>query len=379
MSVNLKEYRKKAKTGSKVRRKEKTSILDRDISINLSRFGDKKKKRLYSDLALLIKSGLDLRAALEMVAEEFKSKKDKDLVLGIQKDVVAGQSISDVLKENDGFGVYEVESVRIGEESGRLVYTFDYLTEYFDKRITLKRQLMRVLAYPMFVIFVSVAVIYFMLNNVVPLFSDIFKRFDTELPTITKWIISISQSFSFYLGFFVIFAIAMAVLMITQKNKVWMRRFVASAQLKFPFFGKLVRKIYLARFCQSMYLLVSSGNPITSSLQLSRDMINFYPIEVALTQITTEVEQGKSLHAGLSEFSIFEKRMVSLIRVGEEVNQLDKIFEELSEQFNSEVEHQSSIVGSLLEPALIIFIALFVGVILISMYLPLFELSNVIK
>ncbi|MEM9023679.1 MAG: type II secretion system F family protein, partial [Bacteroidota bacterium] len=128
----------------------------------------------------------------------------------------------------------------------------------------------------------------------------------------------------------------------------------------------------------SMHLLTASQTPLVEALNLVEKMISFYPMEAALPHIRNGILQGEALHASLARFPVFNKRMVSLIKVAEEVNQLDMIFEKLSHQYSDEVEHQTGMIGSVIEPIMIIFIAVFVGFILIAMYLPLFELSTTI-
>nr|MBA3971958.1 type II secretion system F family protein [Bacteroidota bacterium] len=140
----------------------------------------------------------------------------------------------------------------------------------------------------------------------------------------------------------------------------------------------MVSKIYLARFCQSMNLLISAKTPLVTAIDLVKKMVGFYPIEVSLEIIQNDILQGVPLHVTLAKFEIYNKRMISLIKVAEEVNQLDTMFSKLAKQYSDEVEHQTSILGSLIEPIMIIFLGVLVAVILIAMYLPLFQMSSTI-
>jgi len=125
-----------------------------------------------------------------------------------------------------------------------------------------------------------------------------------------------------------------------------------------------------------MYLLLRSRIPLIEALGLVREMLCFYPLEYSLSFISDEIMHGSSLNRSMGHFRIYEKRMVSMVKVAEETNQLDLIFRNLEKQYNSEIEQKTEIIGNLLEPVLIIFIGLFVGLILVSMYLPMFKLST---
>jgi type IV pilus assembly protein PilC len=179
----------------------------------------------------------------------------------------------------------------------------------------------------------------------------------------------------YFLLFFVLMIIGTFVVY-RQRHKIWFRKFGALIILKMPFFGELIRKIYLARFCHSMTLLIGSRIPLLRAISLVRQMIGFYPIETSLIQIEASILRGETLHASLAQFPVYHRRMISLIRVGEEVNQLEGFFDKIAKQYTDDIEHQTAMISSLIEPFMIIFLGLVVGVILIAMYLPLFNLSN---
>jgi type IV pilus assembly protein PilC len=146
--------------------------------------------------------------------------------------------------------------------------------------------------------------------------------------------------------------------------------------LNLPLVGEIIGKIYLARFSHAMTLLVTSKIPLLRATSLIKQMIAFYPLEVALNQAEQDIMKGDFLLKLLARFPIFPKRMLSLIKIGEVVNQLELFFDKIAKQYSDEVEHQTNLIGSMIEPFMIIFLGLIVGVILIAMYLPLFQLST---
>jgi type IV pilus assembly protein PilC len=218
--------------------------------------------------------------------------------------------------------------------------------------------------------------VFFMINFVVPMFADVFKRFGNDLPAITALIISVSKGFKAFLPYLLLFIIGISSFCYWQRNQDWFRKTTSTLALKTPFLGDMVRKIYLARFCYMMNLLIGAKVPILQSLELIRKMVKFYPIESTLAPISDAILHGKNLHEAMSVYAIYEKKMVSLIKVGEEVNKLEQFFEKLAKQYTDDVEHKSSLLSSVVEPVLIIFLGLIVGLILVAMYLPMFQLGN---
>ncbi len=163
------------------------------------------------------------------------------------------------------------------------------------------------------------------------------------------------------------------------KEKQPYRALTTKLVLRIPYFGNLVRKIYISRFCQSMNLLITSKTTLINSLSLTAKMIGFYPIEMAIAEIKEDITRGVSLSDSLKKHPVFENKMVSMVEVAEQVNQLDTMFERLTEQYNEEISHQTKMIGVILEPMIIIVIGIIVGVIMISMYAPMFDLSKIIN
>lgn len=350
--------------------------LNKDINLFGKRLNDKRKERFYAELSILLSAGVDIKTALELVAVQQNKNKFKELFTSIKDKVIGGENLSFALQSSGYFTAYEYYSLRIGEESGKISEVLNELTKFYEGKIKQKRQVVSALSYPIVITLTAFGAIFFMLRFVIPLFADVFKRFKTDLPPLTKLIIHISDVLSHYFLIFLLFLIFFTAFIYVQRNKEWFRKVSSSIILKIPFIGDLVRKIYLARFCHAMNLLVSAKTPLINSLELVKKMVGFYPIENSLEGINKMILDGEPFYQGLSKYNIYTTRMVSLVKVAEEVNRLEIIFEKLSKQFTDEVEHQTSIISSLLEPVIIIFLGLLVAIILVSMYLPLFKLST---
>jgi type IV pilus assembly protein PilC len=355
------------------------SLLNKDISLSGKKLKDRKKNNFYLDIYVLLSSGVDIKTTLDIISSDAQKKEDKELLGKLGKDIINGMGLSEAMDHSGKFSAYEIHSISIGEESGQLVSVIKNLCDYYSKKIEQKRKIINALSYPLIVMTTAVLAIAFMLRFIIPMFEDVFKRFNNkELPAVTRFIIHLSNFFShnYLTGLFIL--VLIVILYFAVKKKPWHRKFSSHLLLRLPVFGEIFRKIYLGRFCMSMELLAGAKVPLINSIQLMKKMIGFYPLEVSLDPIEKNLISGKSLHESLAEFKVYDKRMVSLIKVAEEVNQLQEVFGKLKKQYNDDVDYRSNTMGNLLEPLIIIFIGLFVGIVLIAMYLPMFQLSTTI-
>lgn len=374
--IQLKDVQKKQQRISGKPTGSLLDFLNKDISLSGGKLSDKKKEAFYHELGILFSAGVDIKSSLELIEEEQSNRKDKALFANIKEQVIAGGTLSQAIQKSGQFSNYEYYSIQIGEETGKLALVLKELAGFYLNKIKQKRQLVSALSYPVLVLSTSIGAILFMMNYIVPMFADIFKRFGGDLPWITAFILHISKIIGAYFYLFVLLLGSCLAIVFTQKEKTWFRKGMASLVLRLPFVGEMVRKVYLARFCHSMTLLIGSKIPLVRALSLVRQMVGFYPLEESISHIEKDILQGGSFHTSMARFPIYHKRMVSLVKVGEEVNQLELFFDKIGKQYTEDVEHQTGIISSLMEPLMIIFLGLIVGVILIAMYLPLFKLSS---
>jgi len=352
--------------------------INKDVTFGKT-LNDKAKQQFYAEFHSLLDAGMDIQRSMNIIIEEQTKKKKIELFAAIHDDLVGGNSFSDALKKSNEFTPYEYQSIKIGEESGRLKTVLFQLHEYYHNKVKLRKHLTSVFTYPAFVFLITIGVLYFMLNTVVPMFQEVFQQFGQELPWLTKKIIFISENFSTYAIVFLIFVGGIVFLHLSQRNEVWYRKWTGNLLIRLPVFGKLFKKIYLARFTQSLGLLMVSRTPLVRSLELVKEMIRFYPLEKALEKAKVEILKGNSLHKGLQDSVMIDKRFISLIKIAEEINKLDETFQRMTDQLNEDIDHQTKLIGTLMEPFIILLIGAVVGVIMVAMYLPMFNLSNVIQ
>lgn len=372
MPIEIKQAPKKKRVESK---RKGGSFLSKEISLTKG-LSDKRKETLYGELSILFSSGVDIERALDIIAEQLKKQKEKEVISSLREALIAGKSLSEALEARGDFTPYEYYSLRIGEETGNMQRVLAQLAQFFKRKVKQRRQVMNALSYPLLVLGTSLLAVGFMMNFVVPMFTEVFLRFNGELPALTKKIIALSDFFQthFSMVFFGIVAIIGGVYAI--RHRTFFRKYSAALVLRIPVVGPLVKKIYSARFAHSMALLVSAHVPMLRAIDLVEKMIGFYPYQMAMGAIKKGILRGDFLYQSLLQFSFFDARLTSLVKVAEEVNKLDTIFEELSSQYTEEIEHQIGVMGNLMEPLLIIFVGLLVGIILIAMYLPMFQISS---
>jgi len=377
VAINLKNINPTPTTTTQESSDKKTILqfLNQDISFNSS-FPDKKKEQFYSEISLLLSAGTDIKTALELIVDETEKEKDKKLLKEIKDDIINGLSFSEALQKTGKFTEYEFYSLKVGEETSRVDVVLTDLAVYFKRKVEQKRKLSSTLSYPIVLLFSAFGMVLFLLKFLVPLFQDIFKSFNKELPAVTQFVIDASDAVSEYFLLIFLIIIGIVAFILLNKKKDWFRSFTARIILKLPVVGDMAQKIYLTRFCHAMNLLISARNPLLNSIQLVKKMIDYYPIQTALEKVEDDIMHGKLLNESMRSFSIFPKKMTSLIKVAEEVNKLDAIFHSLDEQYSKELEHKSEIFGKLLEPFIILFISFIVGFIVVAMYIPMMEINT---
>ena len=377
MGINLSEIKSNEKK-SRIEKQNtgRSNFLNKDITFFKQKLGNKKKEGFYSELGVLLASGIDIKTALEIIMEEQKSISTKEVFSAIYNNILNGDSLSVALEKEKEFTPYEINTIKIGEESSRLIDVLGNLTEFYAKRIKQRRQLINAFSYPVIIVVTAIAAVYFMLNFMVPMFEDVFQRFNGNLPGLTQSIIKLSNFFASYMIMFFFLLMVLSIYFYVSRKKIWFRASSSRLVLSVPFVKKIVRLIYLERFFQAMALLAGAKIPLLRAIKLVREMVGFYPFEVALKNAEMGILHGKLLHESLGSFKLIDKKISSLIKVGEETNQLQYIFEKLNSQHSEELEFQIGMISSILEPFIIIFIGLLVGIILIAMYLPMFQMGT---
>lgn len=375
-SIDLNTYKKKKKPSTSKDEKGFMDFLNYDIQLGGKKISSKKAEAFYNGLLLLLEAGVDLSTSLGLLGEQQKNEKDAALYQELNAGIMGGESLSECILASGRFSKYEYYSLKIGEESGNLNSVLEELGAYYERKIKQQRTIVGALSYPVLVITVAVGAVFFMLRFLVPMFEDIFKRSGSDLPWVTRLVIKMSDMVMSTAGYFFLSLALIAAFLWWQRKKLWFRNYSAKLLLGLPLFGAIFNKVYMIRFSQAMALLLGAKVPLVRALELVKDMIGFYPLELALEKILQDVIRGKNMSVAMKDFSLFDRKMIALIKVAEETNKLDYIFSKMNKQLNDELEHQSKVITTTLEPIIIIVLGCVVTFILVAMYLPMFKLTG---
>jgi type IV pilus assembly protein PilC len=371
---------KQKRWGSRFNIQALVALSKRDIKL-FPGIGDKNKERFYAEIGTLLTAGVDLQTVLDLSTNNRQEKKDKlrKIYNSITNDMSKGLGLAKAMENTKEFNNFDCYSILIGESTGELATIFNKLSAYYNKKIVQRRKTLSALSYPLIVLCTTVMAVLFMLKFVVPMFANTLQQFGGELPGLTKLVIALSDKIGSYFWLFI--AVILTGIIVYKRNadKEPVKRILSAIILKIPYVGVVVKKTHLLYFSQAMELLLAARVSLVESIQLTQKMLTFYPLYNALDAIQQDVMKGSFFYESIAKQTFFDNNMITLIKIGEEVNQLDKMFLQLSKQYEAELEYRSGILVSFLEPLMILLLAVVIGVILISMYLPMFKIGSLIK
>ena len=255
---------------------KKESILKKEITLFGSGFSNKLKEDFYTELSVLLKAGITLKDALELIVKPIKKVIHKDRIGFISQNLVSGNSFSESVRNQKGFTDYEYFSIKIGEETGTLAQVIEQLAAFYGRKNEQRRELIGAITYPMIIFCTAILVVVFMLQFVVPMFQDIFEQQKMELPAITKFIVSASDFMKAYGWIFLVVIVVLVLLRGLFNKKIWFRKFKDKFLLRIPYVGNFIKTVYLSQFTQAVSLLTASKVPVVNSIQLVKKLLNSF-------------------------------------------------------------------------------------------------------
>ncbi|MFD0892344.1 type II secretion system F family protein [Luteolibacter ambystomatis] len=332
-------------------------------------------------LATLIDAGLPLLRGLTVLAKQEPNPVLKATVNALADSVQGGSTFSESLAQHPKiFNKLYVNMVKAGELGGVLEIVLQRLAEYQEKAHKLKNKIVSAMVYPVIVMFIAVAILVFLMLFIVPKFKEMFSDMPgAELPTISKIVFGFSEwmlARPFVLPnavfiFLIIGAIAFGFQMWGRtKNG---RNIIDNLKLKAPIFGDIQRKSAIARFSRTLGTLVTSGVPILQALNITRDTAGNVVVSQAIEKVYEAVKEGESIVTPLSASSVFPAMVISMVDVGEETGQLPEMLLKVAEVYDDEVDNAVTALTSILEPIMIVILALVVGCVVFALFLPLIK------
>ncbi len=327
--------------------------------------------------SVMIDAGLPLVQCLEILGSQQENKNFAKILQTTRMDVEGGATLADAMRKHPkAFDELFTNMIAAGEAGGILDTILKRLATYIEKAVKLKSQVKGAMVYPVAVISIAGIVIAVILWKVIPTFASMFEGLGAQLPLPTRIVINLSNWFVRLLPFLVAAIVLIVVLFRRYYATYGGRRVVDRILLRLPVLGLILQKIAVARFCRTLATLISSGVPILDGLEITARTSGNSIIEDAIMAVRKGVESGLTVAQPLKESGVFPPMVVQMIGVGEQTGALDAMLAKIADFYEEEVDQAVANLLTLMEPVMILFLGVTVGGIVISMYLPLFDLIS---
>jgi type IV pilus assembly protein PilC len=362
------------------------SVRARDLSARLGGFQIRRKvvnleKFLIfnQQFVTLIRAGLPILKGLDLLADRLTDPQLGRHIKAVRDEVKTGTTLSDAFAKQHVFPPIYVTTILAGERSGSLVEVLDRFLTYQRLTLAVRKKLLLSLMYPALLLVLVAALIVFLVTYVVPNFAELYKSMQAKLPAPTRILIAVGTTARSYilLGFAVLVAAAVG-------GWLWSRRESAQETLdkvrrRMPIFGEIWTKYQVAQFARVLSTLLIGGIPLTQALSTSGQSLGTVLMKKALERASTLVREGKSLSESLNQTGIFPSLSIDMMEVGESTGALPQMLNSVAEFYEDDVSTKTSAALSLIEPAIMIFMGIFVAFVLVALYLPIFSLADSIR
>lgn len=331
-------------------------------------------------LSSMLEAGLPLVSALEALQEQTEDPVFQIIIRNVKLDISSGTAFSEaVAKYPNAFPNLFISMVEAGEASGGLASILGKVAIYFEDTVKLIKQVKSAMTYPIAVIGLAIVLVQVLLIFVIPVFADMFSSFGKELPKPTQLLISTSNFLKSYILYIIAGAIAFWFVMKRILRTPKGRRAKDVVLLKVPIVGPLIQKIALSRFCRTYAILLRSGVPILRTLEIVANASGNTYIEMSCKEISRNISQGGQLSETIAEIPYFPPTVKHMARAGEQTGNVDGMMSKIADFYDAEIETTVDSLTSLLEPALIVFLGVVIGSIVMAMFLPIFNLAGVVS
>ena len=357
----------------------KQGALDKDVNIPIFK-GKKIPARDMSvfcrQFASILKAGVSVINALEMLAEQTENKKLKEAIVNTQSNVEKGENLSDSMRQNDAFPSILIDMVRAGEASGSLENSLTRMAIQFEKDAKLNGIVKKAMMYPIVLICVMIGVVIVMLTFVIPSFMTMFEDLDSELPATTKAILAMSNSLKNYWYIYIIVVVGIVVGIQMYKRTDNGKHNLDKLKLKIPVFGVLQTKSACASFARTMSTLLQAGMPMIDALEISASTMKNVLFYDGLEKVKNGVSLGQPLSNQLKATGLFPAMVVHMVGIGEETGNVEEMLTNSAVYYEEEVEVQTQTLTSLMEPIIIVLMAFVVVLLIMAIYQPKIQLYN---
>jgi type IV pilus assembly protein PilC len=355
-------------------KKETTFALFRRKSVS-----GKELTTFTRQFAVVLEAGLPIVKSLEVLAEQQKNPYFKNVLKEIKLKVETGSTLSDAMAEYPKvFDSLYVHMVKSGESSGNLDVVLKRLAGYLERILSLKSKVKHAMVYPSVIVIVTIAVISIIMLFVIPKFAEIYGSAGQALPLPTQILINISNNFGKILIVFIILLAGLIIGIRYYRNTEIGRYNTDKIIFSLPLLGELFKKAAVARMARTLANLIGGGVPLLPALTIAGETSGNKVLEKAMEEVRINVSAGQSLADPMFYTGVFPYLLIEMVRVGELTGRLEDMLNRVADFFEEEVDRMVNTLSTLIEPILIVFLGIVIGGILISLYLPIFKLGEVI-
>jgi len=361
-----------------------TAVTEKGKEIALPKFGGGVKQKEIAiftrQFSVMIDAGLPLVQCLEILGSQQKNRVFQKVLFEVRQDVESGSTLADALRRHPKvFNDLFCNMIAAGEAGGILDTILQRMSSYIEKRVKLQAAVRSAMIYPAAVVTIAVGVVIVILWKVIPTFAALFEGLGAQLPLPTRITIAVSRFLGRYMWLLTLLAVAGAFGLYQYHKTYKGKRQIDRAVLKLPILGMLMRKIAVARFCRTLGTLLTSGVPILDGLEITARTSGNSIVEDAIMATRKSIEEGKTIAQPLEETGVFPSMVIQMISVGEQTGALDAMLSKIADFYEDEVDEAVENLMALLEPAMIVFLGVMIGGIVISMYMPMFSLIGKIS
>ncbi len=353
-------------------------IVDRFTKVGL------KILTIYSrQMALLINAGLTLSEALDTCEEQTMQRKFQQILHKVRVDVQSGITLAQAMRKHpSAFSMFFISMVHAGEIGGVLDKILERVAKFYENELELRRKVQSAMVYPLLVTVVAIGISLFMLVYIVPQFAEFYKDFsggEAQLPELTQKMLDISEEFRYNWYWYTVVPVGAFVLIWKFRGTKLGHRVLDPVIIRMPIFGPLAKKVAITRFSRTLGTLQESGVPLIEALEVTRDTAHNLVVSNAIDYTRERIREGETIAAPMKRTRVFPPMVTNLISVGEDAGNLEEMLYKLSDYYDVEIDATIRALASLIEPFMIIIIGVVIGTIVVSLYLPIFNLVNIIN
>ncbi|OPX23621.1 MAG: hypothetical protein B1H03_01150 [Planctomycetales bacterium 4484_113] len=348
----------------------------------LFRIGLKELTIFSRQFALLLNAGLTLAEAIDTIEEQTQNNSFRVILHKVKLDIQEGETLNQAMKKHPrAFSTFFVSMVQAGEIGGALDNILERVAVFYENELALKSKVKSAMVYPTVVLTFATGITLFMMMYIVPQFAAFYEELSAgqaALPELTRRVLHASQWLVANWYWLLIIPVAVMVFLRFRNSK-WGHILLDPLVLRIPIFGPLARKVAITRYTRTFGTLSQSGVPILEALEVAKNTASNNVVQRAIIYVRERIREGESIHAPMKRTGVFPPIVTNLIAVGEESGNLEEILFKLSDYYDQEIDATIRGLASIIEPIMILLIGAVVGTIVISLYLPIFNLVNVVR